>query len=87
MPDGGRDIGENNIKQIEEKINDPSLHIAKFTDDKGFDVGPKAIEDKHIDQQMSPVSMYKSGRQHAVVLPCRCFTNRKVFEPVNNDIF
>lgn len=54
------DIGKDDIEQVQDKIDDPSLHASEFTDDKGFYIFSKTIEDKHIDQQVCPVCMYKS---------------------------
>lgn len=60
MSNGRWDIGEYDIKEVHNEIDDPALRTSEFIHDKRFDILSKTIEYKHIDQQVCPVCMYKS---------------------------
>lgn len=61
MLDGRWDIREDDIEKVKNQEDDSSLCISEFMDDKRFDIFSKTIEDKHVDQQVRPVGMYKAG--------------------------
>ena len=53
-------IRKNDIEKVEDKIDHPTQHTAKFTGDKRFNIVAKTIQHKHVDNQVSPISMHEA---------------------------